>query len=90
MRKTKFDFATIADLLKLPPEALVTEQEAAALRRLNAKTLARERGKGGGCPFVRQDKRVLYRIADIQNFLKSRTVGSTTEADRLRPPGRAA
>lgn len=60
---------------------LLTEHEAAALRRQSVRTLQAERLKGGGCPFVRLGKSIRYRRADVLKYIEDRIFTSTTEAD---------
>jgi len=74
----------IAQLLEQPDDALLTEEEVAALRRVDPKTISRERMAGTGCPYVKQGRTVRYRLGDFKAHVKAHTVRSTAEADRLR------
>jgi hypothetical protein len=60
---------------------LMTESEAAQLRRQSVRTLQAERLRGGGCPFVKLGRSVRYRRSDVLRFIEARLVNSTTEAD---------
>jgi hypothetical protein len=73
----------VAALLEQPDDALLTEEEVAALRRVDPKTISRERMSGTGCPYVKQGRSVRYRLGDFKAHVKARTVRSTAEADRL-------
>jgi excisionase family DNA binding protein len=62
-----------------PHEFLLTA-EAAALLRLSKRTLEKYRMTGiGGPPFVRIGGRVLYRRADLENWLAANLWRSTSE-----------
>lgn len=80
----------VFQLLNQPEDALLTEEEVAALRRVDPKTLSRERMAGTGCPYVKQGRSVRYRVGDYKSFVKANTVRSTAEADHIRRTGRAA
>jgi excisionase family DNA binding protein len=60
------------DYLKTP--------EAAAYTRLSVPTLERKRLHGDGPPFVKAGKSVIYRRADLDDWMASRLVRSTSEA----------
>jgi hypothetical protein len=62
-------------------DKLLTETEAAELRRQSVRTLQSERLHGGGCPFVKLGRSVRYRLSDVLKFIESRISNSTTEAD---------
>ena len=59
---------------------LLTQHEAAAELRLSERTLERARVAGSGPPFCKLGRRVFYRQCDIQNWVASRVVNSTSEA----------
>jgi hypothetical protein len=61
---------------------LLTENEAAELRRQSVRTLQAERLRGDGCPFVKLGRSVRYRLSDVMQFIDARIRSSTTEADR--------
>jgi excisionase family DNA binding protein len=58
---------------------LLTQREAAALLHLSERTLERFRVSGTGPRFVRLGRSVRYRLADIEAFIATRIVGSTSE-----------
>ena len=60
------------DILKTP--------EAAGYVRLGVPTLERLRLTGDGPPFIKAGKSVRYRKADLDAWLESRLVRSTSEA----------
>ncbi len=59
--------------------ALLTQREAAELLRLSERTLERLRLTGGGPRFCRLGHAVRYREADLESWIASRVVGSTSE-----------
>lgn len=62
---------------------LLTQAEAAELLRLSERTLERWRVVGGGPVFCKLGKRVLYRRADLEKWIASHVVNSTSEASSL-------
>jgi len=62
-------------------DPLLTETDAAELRRQSVRTLQAERVRGGGCPFVKIGRSVRYRRSDVLRFIEQKIVASTTEAD---------
>jgi excisionase family DNA binding protein len=60
--------------------AMLTQSECAELLRLSERTLERFRTSGGGPKFVRMGKSVRYRLCDVEAWIASRVVGSTSEA----------
>jgi predicted DNA-binding transcriptional regulator AlpA len=58
---------------------LLSAREAAALLHLSERTLERFRVSGAGPKFVRLGRSIRYRLGDIEAFIASRTVGSTSE-----------
>ena len=66
--------------------ALLTQREAAELLRLNERTLTRLRISGAGPKFVRigKIKAVRYRPADLESWLATKIVGSTSEESAER------
>ena len=50
---------------------LLTEMEAAYLRRQSVRTLQAERLHGRGCPYIKLGRSVRYRRADILKFIES-------------------
>ena len=59
--------------------ALLSPRQAAELLCLSPKTLERIRVSGGGPKFVRIRGSVRYRQEDLESWLASRLVGSTSE-----------
>jgi excisionase family DNA binding protein len=59
--------------------ALLTQGEAAELLRLSERTLERLRVTGGGPRFVKIRQLVRYRPVDVEMWLASRVVASTSE-----------
>jgi excisionase family DNA binding protein len=63
---------------------LLTQSETAELLRLSERTLERWRVVGGGPVFCKLGKRVLYRQADLDEWIASHAVRSTSEASCLK------
>jgi len=65
---------------------LLTQREAATLLRLSERTLERLRVSGSGGPrFVRCGRRsIRYRQEDLDAYIASRVVGSTSEGRAVR------
>jgi hypothetical protein len=59
-------------------DALLTERAAAALLSVSVRSLQRLRQTGGGPKFVRLGAAVRYRLADLETFVASRVVNSTS------------
>jgi Helix-turn-helix domain len=68
--------------LSTPPvtasEVLLTPKQAAKLLNLSTSWLAKQRGKGGGPPYLKLDGAVRYRLADLQLWMKARLRLSTS------------
>jgi hypothetical protein len=64
----------------------IAGEAAAALTGLAASTLAKLRCVGGGPPFIKLGRKVLYRRADLADWLNARRVANTCEAALLLPP----
>lgn len=64
----------LVDLRLLPPDALLTSSEYAALRGTTDATLRNERTRGRSIPFIRQGRAVRYRISDVLEGLDRSTV----------------
>jgi excisionase family DNA binding protein len=62
---------------------LLTLSETAELLRLSERTLERWRVVGGGPVFCKLGKRVLYRRIDLDAWIASHVVHSTSEASCL-------
>jgi hypothetical protein len=69
--------SAVQDITQLDP--LLTEIEAAQLRRQSVRTLQAERLHGGGCPHVKLGRSVRYRRSDVLRFIESHVRGSTSE-----------
>jgi excisionase family DNA binding protein len=52
------------------PSQLLTEDEAATYLRVRPRTLQRWRQLGRGPKFTRAGRRILYRMADLQAYLR--------------------
>jgi hypothetical protein len=61
---------------------LFTQREAATRLRLSVRTLERLRVTGLGPKFVKAGRRVLYSVDHLEAWITSRTVASTSEAQR--------
>src|SRR5262245_1302315 len=61
---------------------LLTEAEAARLRRQSVRTLQAERVRGGGCPFVKLGRSVRYRRADVLRFIEANVKALDQPAQR--------
>ena len=63
------------------PQLIATEDEAATLLRLSPRTLQRLRVEGDGPSFVQlTGRRVGYAVAALEDWIKSRSVRSTSAA----------
>jgi excisionase family DNA binding protein len=60
-------------------QTLLTQREAACVLRLSERTLERSRVTGFGPPFAKVGRRVLYRREDLDAWVASRVVTSTSE-----------
>ena len=58
---------------------LLTQREAAELLRLSERTLERSRVSGFGPPYAKLGSRVLYRADDLDQWITSHIVPSTSE-----------
>jgi predicted DNA-binding transcriptional regulator AlpA len=59
--------------------AMLTQSECAEHLRLSERTLERFRVSGCGPKFVRMGKSIRYRLCDVEAWIASRVVGSTSE-----------
>ena len=64
-------------------QTLLTQREAAAQLRLSQRTLERFRVSGGGPTYVKAGRLVRYREQDLEKWIVSRIVGSTSEAQEV-------
>jgi hypothetical protein len=62
------------------PDQLLTEIEAAQLRRQSVRTLQAERLRGDGCRFVKIGRSVRYRLGDILEFIELNVRASTSDS----------
>jgi hypothetical protein len=53
------------------PDKLLTEAEAAKLRRQSVRTLQAERLRGSGCTYVKLGRSVRYRASDVLAFIEA-------------------
>lgn len=61
--------------------AVVTTREAARFVGLSESTLAKLRLNGNGPTYCKLGRRVVYRLADLEQWLQSRTARDTSDAD---------
>jgi hypothetical protein len=59
---------------------------AAAFLGLAPSTLAKLRSVGGGPPFIKLGRKVVYRTSDLAHWLYARRVTNTSEAALSLPP----
>ena len=59
---------------------LLTQREAALVLRLSERTLERMRVAGTGVPFIKLNRSVRYRQSDVEDYIRSRVVRSTSES----------
>jgi len=64
-------------------DAILDARAAARFLGLAVATLAKMRCMGGGPPFVKAGRRVLYRRSDLIAWLNARRVRNTTEAQSV-------
>jgi predicted DNA-binding transcriptional regulator AlpA len=62
-------------------EKVVTASEAARLLGLSESTLAKLRLNGNGPIYCKLGRRVVYRPADLEEWLQSRSTRDTSDAD---------
>jgi hypothetical protein len=58
---------------------------AALLTGLSESTLAKLRVNGNGPPYCKLGRRVIYRVEDLQSWLKSRLASNTSDAQSRLP-----
>jgi hypothetical protein len=63
-----------------PEDDLLTETEAARLRRQSVRTLQAERLRGAGCAYVKLGRSVQYRRADVLAFIEANLRKATEPA----------
>ncbi len=62
-------------------DQLVTPAELAKTLHTTPGALAQKRLHGDGIPFVKDGRKVLYRLSDVQKYLADNTFQSTAEAE---------
>ncbi len=62
---------------------LLSQKRVATELGISHRTLEKWRVVGGGPRFIRVGRLVRYRQEDVQDWMRSRTVSNTTEADQL-------
>ena len=72
-------------MAEIDDDAMLDAQAAERLIGLRMATLAKMRCMGGGPPFVKAGRRVLYRRGDVIAWLNARRVNNTTEAAHSLP-----
>jgi excisionase family DNA binding protein len=60
-------------------QPLLTQDDIAKLLRLSVRTLERLRVSSGGPRFLKAGKSVCYRLDDVEAWIASQVVGSTSE-----------
>ena len=68
---------------------ILSTQQYAELTRRKPQSVRRERMRGDGPKYFRLGRRVFYRAADIEEFIRSRLVQSTSEETVNRERGAA-
>jgi predicted DNA-binding transcriptional regulator AlpA len=63
---------------------LLTQREAASVLRCSERTLERLRLIGNGPRYIKATRRVLYRESDLEAWVASRVVGSTSETIEIQ------
>ena len=63
------------------PAKVITTGEAARFLGLSQSTLAKMRLNGNGPVYCKLGRRVVYRRADLERWLESRTARDTSDAD---------
>ena len=67
-----------------PCHQWLTQDQLAARLNISQRTLERMRNSGTGPRFSKVAKTILYREADVEEWLAERSFGSTAEAKRAR------
>jgi len=70
-----------------PEPVFISEQELARLTTLSRTTLQTMRREGGGPPFARLGRRVVYRLADVDRWIHERTLSQDHSEPRPDHPG---
>jgi len=61
-------------------QPLLTQRQASEMLALSERTVERLRCSGLGPKFVRCGRSIRYRVADLEEWIERRVVGSTSEA----------
>lgn len=56
----------------------LTTEELAERWHVHPRTLANIRTNGGGCPYIKLGKRVLYPLANVEAFERARMMAATS------------
>jgi hypothetical protein len=67
----------------LPSDEKLTSRETSRRTGLAQQTLAKMRCRGGGPPYLKLGRRVVYVGSDLDGWLSGRRVRNTVEGDRL-------
>ena len=54
---------------------LLTEDEVSRIFNISKHTLRSDRFKGSGLPYIKIERRVRYKVSDIEKYLDANTVG---------------
>jgi hypothetical protein len=73
-------------MAEIDNDAMLAPPAAQRFSGLAVATLAKMRCMGGGPPFIKAGRKILYRRGDLIAWLNARRVNNTTEAARV--PGR--
>lgn len=71
-------------------DRLLTEKEAAKLTGLSVYWFQRKRWEGGGPPFVKFDRAVRYREADLVAYIDARAGNRSTSDAQAKAPSASA
>ncbi|WBQ17576.1 helix-turn-helix domain-containing protein [Sphingobium yanoikuyae] len=71
----------MTDPRRPPLPIYLNNDEAAAFLRLSPRTLEKQRVVGGGPPFKKFGRRVLYAQTDLQDWAEKRTYNNTSEVN---------
>lgn len=89
-RKTRLRIELLAEFDAAPRSALFPQIYIAAIRDCSEATIARDRGLGRGCPFIRIGKRVLYCKRDVLEWLEQHRRASQIQGELGDAPSSAA
>lgn len=56
-------------------QILLTEDEVSRIFNISKNTLRSDRFKGSGLPYIKIERRVRYKVSDIEKYLAANTVG---------------